>query len=179
MHTYARRNVRQCGVWDMASMEMRRVASAAGLLAAAATLATGVWLAFLGWKQASIEFGLSGVALAIAAPAIAVAAAFMRIAAEPDLFDAVNAAESALRYIRLARAHICMLAAGAAVYGFSVIIGFMGARAFVAGYAVLAAASLAVYLPWLARREKRGGELLENLRAQLRSARSGDLLAMH
>ena len=179
MHTYARAGIFGDAGWDMLSMDMRRTASAAGLLLAGAILAAGVWLAFLGWEQGSIGLGLSGVALAIAAPAIAVAAAFMRIGAEPDMFDAVNAAESALRYIRLARAHVCMLAAGALVYGFSVLIGFIGARGFVAGYVGLVALGLAVYLPWLARREKRTGDLLENLRVQLRSARSGNLLAMH
>ena len=159
-------------------MGVRRMAAAAGLLVAAAILAAGAWLAFLGWQQGSIEFGLSGVALAIAAPAVAVAAAFMRVGVEPDLFDAVNAAESALHYIRLARAHVCMLAAGALVYGFAVLIGFIGARNFVAGYAAMAVIGLAVYLPWLARRERRACDLLENLRVQLRSARSGDLQAM-
>lgn len=160
-------------------MDMRRMVSATGLPLAAAILATGVWLAFLGWQEGSMGLGLSGVALAIAAPAVAVAASITRIGGVPDLFDAVNAAESALRYIRLARAHVCMLAAGALVYGFSALIGFMGARGFVAGFAVLVVVGLAVYLPWLALQERRTGDLLEDLRVQLRSARSANLLAMH
>src|SRR5262245_14681531 len=158
-------------------MDARHAYVCAGWFVAAATLAAGIGLAFLGWQSRSTALGLFGLALAIAAPAIAVATALARIELEPELFDEVSAAESALRYIRLARAHVCMLAAGALVYGFANFIGFIAARDFVTGYAVIVVAALAVYLPWLARQEKQTYDLREILRMQLRSASSGNLLA--
>ncbi len=162
----------------MVSIEMRRIVSSAGLVVAAATLASGIWLAFLGWKSASTGLVLWGLALAIAAPAAAVAAMLSRIRLEPDLFDSVSAAQSALNYIKLARAHVCMLAAGAVMYGFSELIGFIAARGFVTGYAVIVVAALACYLPWLARQEKRTYDQLEYLRTRLRTAEAENLLAM-
>jgi len=162
----------------MVSIELRRIASTSCLIVAAATLAAGIWLAFLGWKGASTGLVLYGLALAIAAPAAAVAAMLARIRLEPELFDRVNTAESALRYIKLARAHVCMLAAGALVYWFCELIGFIAARSFVTGYAVMAAAGLACYLPWLGREEKRTYDRLDELRARLRTVKAGNLFAM-
>jgi len=159
-------------------MDARHAYVCAGWFVAAATLAAGIGLAFLGWQSRSTALGLFGLALAIAAPAIAVATALARIELEPELFDEVSAAESALRYIRLARAHVCMLAAGALVYGFAEFIGFIAARVFVIGYAVMVAVGLAVYLPWLARQEKGTCDQLEELRTRLRSVKAENFLAM-
>ena len=165
---------------------MHRMTSTAGLFIAAAAFGAGVWLAYLGWSSHSAMLVLWGLGLVLAAPAPAVAAVLAAIGRRPDeapvdaLAENLDAAERALRYIRLARAHVCMLAAGAVVYWFSQVIGFIAARGFVTGYIVIVAAGLAGYLPWLARQEKQTYVLLESLRSRLRESRmSGVFLATH
>jgi hypothetical protein len=154
----------------------RRTAGRRILLGSAAVaLLSGAWLEFQGWKRASLPFALMGVALLLLSPSIAVVASAIRSATVNEagrldaalLIDVVHRVDAALQTIRLARAHIGVAAASAFVLGLCQLLGLIDAWKFVLSLSLMSAAAAAIYLPWLARRERRAHRQRDCFRQRL------------
>jgi hypothetical protein len=164
-------------------MNIHRIAATGTLFVAAAAMAAGLLLAYLAWQRSSLPLAQACLLLLFAAPAFAVAAVLARnrqlepaLAAPPHAFvDALSRAEFALRLIKVARAHVCVLAVHALVMWICQAGGLIDAPHWVAGYLVIVAVSLAGYLPWLGRRERDAGVRCGDLRRRLRETRPAAL----
>jgi hypothetical protein len=160
-------------------MNIRLIASAAALVAASLLMVAALALAYLAWRRASLPLGLTSLLLLFTAPAIVVAAVLARNQRlEPPrdapphaLVDALSRAEVALQVIKAARAHACVFAVHALVMLISELMGLIDAPRFVIGYIAIVAASLAGYLPWLSRQERRARDRCGEFRRAIREAR--------
>lgn len=164
-------------------MNIRRIVATATLSVASAAMAAALVLAYLAWQRPSLPLALVSLLLLFTAPLFAVAASLARNrqlepahAAPPHAFvDALSRAEFALRLIKVARAHVCVLAAHALMMWICQASGLIDAPHWVAGYLVIVVVSLAGYLPWLGHRERDAGERCGDLRRRLREARPATL----
>jgi hypothetical protein len=134
-----------------------------GITLGVAGMSLGVALVFLGWKYHSMPASTTAVGLLLGCPAIALSAV-LAAAPTPLPLEQRRRAERALRLIRSVRAHVCMAASYLAVLWFCQLGGLMAVRQFAVYYTVAIAVSLAGYLPWLSREERR-------VRAQWEDAR--------
>jgi hypothetical protein len=150
------------------------------LLGTAAAMGVGVWFALLAVRLGSLLFAMSAAILLIAGPALAVGAWLARKDSlrweeetpESVLVLGVRRAEASLRVIRLGRVHLVVIVAFVLVLWASELVGLISARDFLVLYSLICAATVVLYLPWLAWRERRVNQeravcqrLLEDLRA--------------
>lgn len=136
-------------------MRVIQVVRMSGLVLAAAGMAVGVALVFLSWKHSSISAATAAVALLLGCPAIGLFAVLTSTAASLP---------ASLALIRCVRAHVCMAGSWGVVLWFCQWAGLFNLRQFAIYYSVAIAVSLAAYLPWLSREERR-------IRAQAEDAR--------
>ena len=142
---------------------------------AAAAMLAGTWFEFLGWKRASLPSAMAGLTLLFLGPAIAVSAGAIRsyivnTGGQLDtglLVDAVHRMDAALQTIRLARAHVGVAAASVCLFWLCQLLGLIDAWRFVLSISLLTAATVAIYLPWLARQERRALRQRESFRQRL------------
>jgi len=158
----------------LASHHRQRLLTVA-LAIAALAFGLGVWLGYIAWKRDSLTFGVSAMLLLLDAPILALAAILARdsvlhAAARKSanlLIDDLARADSALRFIRLARAHMGVAASYAFVLWVCQSFGLISAWDFVVYSTFIIAAAVAGYLPWFARQEKRVHVYREASRRQL------------
>jgi len=135
--------------------------SAAALFLPVAVMAAGIGFIFLAWTRASLVFGVTGVVLLLAAPPLAVVVLLARSSvtwprapvSAHHLIDGMYHADSALRMIRMARAHLGVAAASAFVVWVCEAFGLTDMRDFAVCLTFLIAIAAAGYLPWLAWQE--------------------------
>ena len=150
------------------------------LLGTAVSMGVGVWFATMALELRSLLFGMSAGILLIAAPALAVAAWLARKDSlrwedetpESVLVSGVRRADASLKVLRLGRVHLALIVAFVLILWVAELGGLISARDFLVLYTLVCAATVALYLPWIAWRVKRvGGEraacqqLLDELRA--------------
>lgn len=160
-------------------MDIRRLIGTVALGMAVAVLLSGVSLAFLAWQHRSTQLALSALLVVLAAPALAVAAVLLRIGRQVELrataaalIDALDAMDTGLRVIRMARAHAWVMVSYAVVLWVCQAGRLIDAREFVSGFTLMIIIALCAYLPWLSRQERRALERLDAGRHRLREARS-------
>jgi len=143
--------------------ERRKAVGSVILGLAAATMLSGTMLEFLAWKRASLAFAIAGLTLLLLGPAFAVigrvaSGSVVNAAGGSDaalLIDSVHGVDAALQAIRLARAHIGVAAASVFVFGLCQLLGLIDTWRFVLAISLMSATAALLYLPWLARLERR------------------------
>ena len=150
------------------------------LLGTAVVMGVGVWFAVTGFRLGSLLLGMSAAILLIAAPALAVAAWLARKdtlrwemeTPETVLTAGLKRADASLKVLRLGRVHLAVIGAFVAILWATQWAGWIDATDFLVIYTLICAATAAVYLPWLAWRERRVRKeraecqrLLDDLRA--------------
>jgi hypothetical protein len=131
-------------------------------LSALGTLA-GLWFAYSAWQLRSSTAGMSAVALLLFSPPLACVAFLLRKESskwedqsrENLIIAGLARADSSLKAIRMGRGYICVLASNVVILGISQLMGMVGLPGFLTFDAIACAITAAVYLPWLARRERR------------------------
>lgn len=129
----------------------------------AAAMAAGVGFEYAAWARLSVTLGVTGVALLLAAPPIAVAASIARdplprppaLATAHDLIDGIEHADTSLWLIRMTRAHAGVAAASICLMWVCEAYGMVHVPEFVAWSTALVVTAVTAYLPWLARQEVR------------------------
>ena len=111
-----------------------------------------------------IRLALLATALLFPAPWVAGVVA-RKPATEP--FDELRRAHASLRAIRVARAHLCVLASYAVILWICQGGSLIDARSFVLAYTVMIVTACAAYLPWLRRLERVAHERSERSRASI------------
>jgi hypothetical protein len=152
------------------------------LLCAAVVIGVGIWFALTAIRQGSLLFAMSAGVLLIAAPALTVAAWLARKDSlrweeetpESVLVLGVRRAEASLKVLRLGRVHLAVVGAFVAVLWASELIGLISARDFLVLYTLVCAAGAALYLPWLAWRQKRLNQELAVCQRLLDDLRDGE-----
>jgi hypothetical protein len=133
------------------------------LLGTAAVMGVGAWFALVAVRQGSLLFALSAGVLLIAAPALGLAAWLARKDSlrweeetpESVLILGVRRADASLKVLRLGRVHLAVIGVFVAVLWASELLGLIDARDFVMLYTLVCAVTAALYLPWLAWRQRR------------------------
>jgi hypothetical protein len=152
------------------------------LLATAVTMAVGVWFASLAIPSGSLLYGVSAAVLLIASPALAIAAWLARRTSlrweeetpESLLVAGLRRAEASLKVMRLGRVHLALIAAFVVGLWGLELGGLISARGFLVIYTAVCATAVALYLPWLAWREKRVGQERATCQRLLADLREGD-----
>jgi Na+/melibiose symporter-like transporter len=138
-------------------------------------MAAGIACGFFAWRRASLPFALTGVILLLAAPPLAVLALLARnlLPSVPDgahadtLIDGMHRADSTLRMIRKARAHLGVAAATVFLAWVCEACQLTHFPDFAICLTLLVAIAAAGYMPWLARQEKFVRDLREQLHGRL------------
>ena len=152
------------------------------LLATAVTMGVGLWFAWLAVPLKSLLFGVSAAILLIAAPALAVGAWLARKSTlrweeetpETLLISGMRRADASLKVLRLGRVHLALIVAFVGVLWVLELGGLIGARSFLVIYTLICGATVALYLPWIAWREKRVNQERAVCRRLLDDLREGD-----
>jgi uncharacterized membrane protein YidH (DUF202 family) len=154
--------------------EGSRLVPAVMLALSALAVAAGIGFCFMAWKRTSLPFGVSGVVLLLAAPALAVVASLAansprdRGPMRADCYiDGIHRAESTLRMIRRVRAHVGVAAASVFLVWACEALELTDFPVFALCLTLLVAIAAAGYLPWLARQEKLVLEQSQRLRREL------------
>jgi hypothetical protein len=152
------------------------------LLCTAGTVGFGVWFAWMAVESGSLLFAMSAGVLLIAAPALAVAAWVARkdsMRWEDETPESVLAlglrrADASLRVLRLGRVHLAVIGAFVLVLWATELGGLINARRFLVIYSLTCAAMAALYLPWLAWRERRVSQERAECQRLLDDLREGE-----
>ena len=149
-------------------MSLIQIARICGVVLAAAGMVAGVALVFLAWKHSSLPAAIAAVALLLGCPAIALFA----VLASP-----ASPLPASLALVRFVRAHVCMAGSWGVVLWFCQWGGLFNLPQFAIYYSVAVAVSLAAYLPWLSREERRIRARAEDARRAIQDARPSWLWA--
>ena len=152
------------------------------LLMTAVTVGVGVWFALLAVRLESLLYAMSAGILLTTAPALAAAAWLARKdslrweepTSEAVLISGMRRADASLKVLRLGRIHLAVIAAFVVVLWATELGGLISAGGFVWLYTLVCAATVALYLPWLAWREKRVQRERAQCQRLLDDLRAGD-----
>ena len=152
------------------------------LLMTAVTVGVGVWFASMAVRLDSLLYGMSAGILLTAAPALAAAAWLARkdsLRWEEETPDAVlisgmRRADASLKVLRLGRVHLAAIAGFVVILWATELAGLISARDFLVLYTLICAATVALYLPWLAWRQKRVKQERAQCQRLLDDLRAGD-----
>jgi hypothetical protein len=151
------------------------------LALAVGAMFTGLWLAFLAWQLESPLFALLAVLLVLTAPAFAIAILVARPeasgeAGEPPqnaLVDGVHRANALLRIVALGRAHVWVVTSYVVVMWICEIGGMVSLKNLLVFMTLACITTIAGYLPWLAKCERRLYEERAELQRRLGELEAG------
>jgi hypothetical protein len=131
------------------------------LISAIAVIGGGGWFAFMAWKFASMGYGVAAVLAMLVGPAAAVAVVVARQdtprAGEETpaaaLVEDIHRTESALRLIKLGRAHVGVVSSYVVVLWICEASGMIALGNFLVFFTCASAVTAVAYLPWLSRLE--------------------------
>ena len=131
-------------------------------ICAIAAIGAGVWFAFMSWKFASMGYGVAAVLAMMVAPAGAVAVVVARQgSARPEdetriatLVEDIHGADSALRLIKLGRAHLGVISSYVVILWICESSGMVALGNFLVFFTCACAVTAVTCLPWLSRLER-------------------------
>jgi hypothetical protein len=144
--------------------------------------ATGLGLGFYAWYSASAPMGVWATVLLLLAPALGVFGTPRErsradtSATPEDLFEHLDRALLTLKFIQATRAVSFIGNSFTLILWLSESGGMISARQFVIPYTIACLASLALYLPWLASREREILEVIAVDRQVLKARRAAATL---